>query len=132
MSARSLSVVCAAVVFSFALFAVSTASARPESAGITGTWHCCGAGGAAAQNFFLSTGKTPLHGIAKLPSGKAFAKITGTVSGRKVKIVTTYYKSFAPGYVATFVGTLAANGKTMSGTWKSTANQAGTWTATRS
>ena len=72
-----------------------------------------------------------MHGVAKLPTGREFAKITGTLTGRKVKLVTTYEKTFSPGYVATFVGTLAANGKRMSGTWKSNINQTGTWTATR-
>jgi hypothetical protein len=109
---------------------VGTAQARVATS-LTGTWLCCGGGGAAAQNFVLTAGKGALHGTAKLPSGRAFAKITGTVTGRKVRIVTTYLASFSPGYVATFVGTVSANGKTISGTWRSNANQTGTWLATR-
>jgi hypothetical protein len=113
-----------------ALCAIAAAQAR-VTASLTGTWLCCGGGGAAAQDFVLTASKGSLHGTAKLPSGKAFAKITGTTAGRKVKIITTYLASFSPGYVATFVGTLSANGNKLSGSWKSNANQSGTWVATR-
>jgi len=112
------------------LCAVAVAHAGAAT-NLNGTWLCCGGGGAAAQNFAITEAKGALHGTAKLPSGKAFAKITGTVAGRKVRIVTTYLASFSPGYVATFVGTVSANGKKMSGTWKSNASQTGTWVATR-
>ena len=78
----------------------------------------------------FSSGNGSLVGEAELPGGEVFAAITGSVGGNKVTILTTY-NSFSPGYVATFVGTLSADGSTMSGTWESNRNQSGTWTATR-
>jgi hypothetical protein len=118
------------VLAAVACLAAGAAQAR-IAGGVAGTWLCCGAGGAAAQNFYITAAKGQLHGTAKLPTGRAFAKITGTFAGRKVKIVTTYLASFSPGYVATFTGTLSANGSKLSGRWKSNAGQGGTWVATR-
>jgi hypothetical protein len=113
-----------------ALLVVHPGQARPAS-GITGTWNCCGGGGAAAQNFIIRSTGTTIHGVAKLPSGRVFATITGTLNGRKVKLVTTYNKNFSPGYIATFTGTLNTSRTSMAGAWRSNANQRGTWTATR-
>jgi hypothetical protein len=97
---------------------------------ITGTWDCCGAGGAAEQDFVITDSSGSLSGKGLQPDGASFAVITGSVSGSSVTIVTTYEASFASGYVATFVGTVAASGQTMSGTWLSNAGQSGTWSAT--
>ncbi len=105
-------------------------AARPTAADLTGTWHCCGGGGAAAQDFVITSGKGALAGQAVLPGGQVFAAITGSVSGTHVTIVTTY-NAFAPGYVAPFVGTLSGDGNTITGTWTSNRGQAGTFTATR-
>jgi hypothetical protein len=118
-----------AVVMGVALGAVGSTQAR-VAAGLAGTWKCCGAGGAAAQDFVISAGSGPLHGTAKLSSGRVFAAITGRRVGAHVRIVTTY-NSFAPGYVAVFVGAVSAGGHAMSGSWTSNAHQSGTWTATR-
>lgn len=107
------------------VFGVSgSASAASD---LSGTWTCCGAGGAAAQIFEISSG---VSGVAKLPGGQVFATITGSGGGGKVTIVTTY-NSFAPGYVATFVGTLSKDGSTITGSWTSNRGQSGTFTATR-
>lgn len=111
------------------LACVATANASAAT-DLTGTWQCCGAGGAAAQNFVITSGQGALAGRGELPSGQVFSSITGSVSGTAVTIVTTY-NSFAPGYVATFVGTLGDDGHRLSGTWTSNRGQSGSWTATR-
>ncbi len=118
----------AAVVIMLAV--AGSGLARTTASDLTGTWHCCGAGGAAAQDFVITSGKGSLAGKAQLPGGQVFATITGSVSGKSVTIITTY-NSFAPGYVAPFVGTLSADDGTITGTWTSNRGQAGTFTATR-
>lgn len=54
--------------------------------------------------------------------------ITGTASGDSVTLTTAYVGS---SYSATFKGTLAADSKSMAGSWESNSSQKGTWTATR-
>lgn len=105
-------------------------SAAPAGAagGISGTWDCCGGGGAGAQDFIITDNGGSLSGEGVEPGGSPFAVISGHVSGTSVTIVTTYDPSFDEGYVATFIGTVS--GETMSGTWTSNADQSGTWTAT--
>ena len=110
--------------------AVAMDGSRSAGPDLTGTWECCGGGGAAAQSFVITSGKGSLAGTGRLPGGAVFATITGSVSGDAVTIVTTY-NSFSPGYVATFVGTLSPDNGTMTGSWTSNRGQAGTWTATR-
>jgi|HubBroStandDraft_5_1064220.scaffolds.fasta_scaffold796053_2 hypothetical protein len=119
----------AAIAVAVALCSAGSAEAR-VAADLAGTWKCCGAGGAATQSFVITSGSGSLRGTAKLPGGRVFAAITGRRVGGNVKIVTTY-NSFAPGYVATFVGAISTSGRSMSGTWTSNAHQSGTWTATR-
>jgi hypothetical protein len=97
---------------------------------ITGTWDCCGDGGAAEQDFVITDNSGSLSGKGLLPGGRSFAVITGSVSGTSVRIVTTYEASFASGYVATFLGTLESDGQSMSGSWSSSAGQSGSWSAT--
>jgi hypothetical protein len=95
---------------------------------IGGTWNCCGSGGAGAHVMHITDAGGKLGGTAVSPSGTTFAAISGTVSGSHATIVETY-NSFDPGYVATFLGTVAGDGRSMSGTWSSNASQSGTWTA---
>jgi hypothetical protein len=111
------------ILFGLLLLAPS-AVAGPD---LTGTWSCCGAGGAAAQEWTLTSGTGSLSGEAAT-GGSVFATVTGSVSGNSVEIVTTY-NSFDPGYVATFLGTVDTSDNTMMGTWTSNAGQSGTWTA---
>jgi hypothetical protein len=94
---------------------------------IAGKWSCCGTGGAGAQDFVITSGTGALAGTDTYPSGGVFAKISGTLTGSTVKIVTTYTGS---SYVATFSGTIAAGGNTMSGHWAA-GKAGGTWTAAR-
>ncbi len=116
----------------FLLTATFAGGARAaEAPDLTGTWNCCGAGGAAAQDFVITSGRGGLAGRGELPGGQVFSAISGSVSGDAVTIVTTY-NSFSPGYVATFVGTLSPDQGTITGTWTSNIGQAGAWTATRS
>ena len=114
-----------------ALVVAIPASASPLSAAgsfiaangssLTGTWDCCGQGGAAQQVFVIDGSS----GQARTPSGAPFATITDSLVGTRATIVTSYTGS---SYVATFVGTL--QGSVITGTWSSKANQAGTFTAT--
>ncbi len=115
------------VAASLATLAIAVAPAG-AAGGISGTWDCCGAGGAAAQDFVITDSGGALSGKAVLPEGRSFAVISGSHSGSSVSIVTTYEASFAAGYVATFTGTVS--GETMSGSWTSNAGQSGSWTAT--
>lgn len=96
---------------------------------LTGTWSCCGSGGASAQTWTISAmdkasgnfSGTGLGGSIKMD-------ITGNANGDAVTLTTAYTGS---SYSATFKGTLSADSKTMSGSWESTSSQKGTWTATR-
>ena len=97
---------------------------------ITGTWDCCGAGGAGAQDWDITDSNGSLSGTGDVPGGGVFATITGHVSAGAVTIVTTY-NSFAPGYIADFDGTISDDGLTITGTWSSNRDQSGTFTATR-
>lgn len=120
-------IVLAAVACAWLVLGAPAGSAAPK--GLDGTWECCGAGGAAAQVFEIEGGA----GVARLPGGQVFAaiKASGGTPGGSVTIVTTY-NDFAPGYVATFVGTLSQDGGTITGSWTSNRGQEGTFTATRS
>ena len=98
---------------------------------IKGTWNCCGAGGAGAQVWKITSGSGSIAGVGYVPnSDQVFATISGDVSGDRVTIITTY-NSYAPGYVATFKGLITGDGNTMLGTWTSNWHQSGSWTATR-
>jgi hypothetical protein len=107
-----------------AMFAVVDAQGA-AAADLSGHWQCCGAGGASPQDWLISGS----GGTGEIPGGEVFASISARLNGDRVTIVTTY-NSLAPGYVATFTGTLSADGRTMSGSWVSDRNQSGTWTAT--
>jgi hypothetical protein len=111
-------------------YKVNILPAEQPTPSATETWNCCGAGGAAAQVFRFNKNNGTLQGEAALPSGQVFAAITGSLDNKNITIITTY-NDFAPGYVATFIGTIAESGATMSGNWSSNSNQTGTWTAER-
>ena len=115
------------------LLAAGSATASPD---IAGTWSCCGAtGGAGPQYWVITAGTGTLAGTGQDPPAKAggplgpqFAKITGSLVGNKLTLVTTYTGG---GYVATFYGTVAASGNTMSGKWSTSGPGTNPWTATR-
>jgi hypothetical protein len=100
-------------------------TAGAAQTGLNGAWQCCNAGGAASQVFVMNGDSGTVY---QSTSGSPFATITDSDNGGNIKIVTTYTDST---YVATFLGTLAADDQSMSGTWSSNANQSGTWSATR-
>ena len=103
--------------------------ATADGGAISGTWGCCGSGGAGTQVWgIIESASGSVSGTGYTPEGAIFATITGSVSGSNVTIVTTY--TIDVGYVATFTGTVSADGTTMSGNWSSNENQTGTWTAT--
>ena len=107
----------------------ATADATTTTPSVAGSWSCCGAGGAAEQSFAITESGGSLSGTAST-SGGPFSPISGSISGTSVTIVTGPYTT-DPGYTATFLGTLSANGESMSGTWSSNVGQSGTWSATR-
>jgi hypothetical protein len=106
---------------------VAAAAADSQAIDLTGTWSCCGAGGAASQTFSITDSGGSLSGSASDGEG-VFASISGSVSGDSVRIVTTYTGS---SYVATFVGSVNGTDTEMGGNWSSTAGQSGTWGASR-
>jgi hypothetical protein len=105
-------------------------SSGAGSVDITGTWNCCGTGGAAASILQITDSGGTISGDGTSPAGEVYTGLSGTVTGRSFRIVETY-NSFSPGYVATFVGSVSADAKTMSGSWSSNAGQSGTFTAAR-
>ena len=123
-----------ALVSAAALVAVFTVMVAPVIAGATveappivpttGTWLCCGSGGAAEQIFTIN-GNT---GTDSSPGGGVFSTISVSRNGLNVAIITPYTDS---SYSATFTGTMNPDGQSMGGTWKSKIGQSGTWTATR-
>ncbi len=118
---------CCALVLGLMLSSGSASAAGTPTA--AGTWSCCGAGGAGLQTWVIKSSGSRLSG-GGYDGSSEFSPISGSVSGTSVTIVTGPYIT-DPGYSATFTGRLSADGSTMSGTWKSNANQSGTWTATR-
>ena len=122
---------CAALVAVLAVVALCAllASAALAATNISGSWTCCGGGGAAAQTFVITDKSGSLSGKDEFLGATVLAQITGKLSGARVKIVTTYKNGAARGYVATFTGTVSANGKKMSGRWSSNTGRSGTWVA---
>jgi hypothetical protein len=102
-----------------------TPAAGAAQTGLNGAWQCCNAGGAYSQVFVISGGTGTAY---QTTAGGEFATIADSDNGGRIKIVTTYTDS---SYVATFLGTLANDDQSMSGTWTSTEGQVGTWSATR-
>jgi hypothetical protein len=102
-----------------------TPPAGAAQTGLNGAWQCCNAGGAYSQVFVINGGTGTAY---QTTAGGEFATITDSDNGGQIKIVTTYTNS---SYVATFLGTLATDDQSMSGTWTSTEGQVGTWSATR-
>jgi hypothetical protein len=110
------------------VFGTAVASATPASS-LVGTWSCCGAGGAGAQTWKISTMSASSGAFTGSGGGGGETfPVTGHLTGRSVTLTTGPYKLLTS-YSATFTGTLAASAKTISGSWKSTEGQTGTWTA---
>jgi hypothetical protein len=127
-TSNRLRAVAATLAFACALLGAAPASASTPH-DLTGTWSCCGSGGAAAQAWTITTmdkasgafSGTGLGGSIKMT-------ITGNATGDTLTLTTAYDGS---SYSATFKGTLTADSKSMSGSWESNSSQKGTWTATR-
>lgn len=122
--------VVATLAFACALLVAGAGSATASTThDLTGTWSCCGSGGAAAQTWTIATMDKSSGAFTGTGQGGSIKmKITGTVSGDSVTLTTAYEGS---SYSATFKGTLSADSKSMSGSWESSVGQKGTWTATR-
>ncbi len=125
---RLVLVAVATALLACAVAAVALASTR--NARINATWNCCGAGGAALQYWKVTESRSGSLSGTGYSATTVFARISGQVTGRNIRLVTTY-NSFAPGYVATFVGKVGRFNLRMSGTWESNRSQSGRWSATR-
>lgn len=123
-SQRGLLLTCIACAAACVAFLPASAAAQSVPT-VTGTWSCCGSGGASAQTWTITESGTSLSGTF------AAGPISGSVNGTSVEIVTGPY-SYLPSYTATFLGTISADGETMSGTWSDTYGRSDeTWTSTR-
>jgi hypothetical protein len=119
------------VLASLAALAVAagpTVAATPFD--LQGSWDCCGSGGAAPQTWNIAT--TDLNSGQVIGSGVGGSltfDIRATANGDQITYSASYNE--LPSYTATWTGTIAANGRSMSGTWSDTNGQSGTWIATR-
>ncbi len=123
----------AGAVAALAVLALPAAGLGAASVDIRGTWSFQPAGGVslAAQLHVLTAGDVAsgvFTGDTTLPNGNRFGTVTYTVDGLAFTAVNPYTGG---GYTATWTGTIAPDGQTMSGSWTSNAGQAGQFTATR-
>jgi len=118
----------APVIAALALMAGVSPARAAGSPDITGTWRCCGAGGAAHQRFVITDTSGTLTGHGG--GGYYTYPIRGKIAGSDARIVTGPYRQL-PSYTATFKGVVSADGTTIKGTWTSNQHQSGTFTATR-
>lgn len=119
----------ALVIFCTLLLAGTSQALASTSHDLTGTWSCCGSGGAATQTWTITAMDKASGNFSGTGQGGSIKmNITGNVSGDAVTLTTAYVGS---SYAATFKGTLSGDSKQISGSWESTVGQKGTWTATR-
>lgn len=100
-----------APVLALAACALLAASSPASAADITGAWDLP-AGSVATQSWTFTAGTGTLAGEGG--GGPYTWPMAGTISGNAVQIVTAYREV---SYTAYFVGTVAADGNSMSGTW---------------
>ncbi len=94
-----------------ACLAAATGATAARAADLTGTWDLP-SGSVAQQQWTFTSGTGTLAGEGS--GGPYTWPMAGTLSGDAVQITTAYRGS---SYTAYFVGTVAADGATMSGTW---------------
>lgn len=117
-----------ALVTAIVLLALSASQAL--AADITGTWDLP-SGSVAAQSWTFTAGTGTLAGEGG--GGPYTWPMEGTIAGDAVQIKTAYRET---SYTAYFVGTVSADGSTMSGTWSTggfaaATTSSSTWTANR-
>jgi hypothetical protein len=124
-----------AVVAAFALIGALIAAAGTATAStphdLTGTWSCCGPGGAGSQTWTITAmdkSSGVFSGTGK--GGCCTFPVKGTATGDSVTLTTGPYEPLTS-YTATFTGTLSADSKTLTGSWKDNGAGKGTFTATR-
>jgi len=130
MNVRRLVVAIVAAPMLMAIVAMACVSpARAAgSPDISGTWRCCGAGGAAHQKWVITDSSDRLSGHGG--GGAITYPIRGRIADSNARLVTGPYKQL-PSYTATFLGTVSASNTEIKGTWSSNAHQHGTFTAIR-
>lgn len=126
-----------AVLTAAALACTLLGIAGPASAStphdLTGTWSCCGSGGAGSQTWTITSmnkSSGVFSGTGK--GGCCTFPVKGTANGSSVTLTTGPYEPLTS-YSATFTGTISADSKTITGDWDddSSPDPSGTFTATR-
>jgi hypothetical protein len=100
---------------------------------LTGTWNCCGPGGAATQTWTITTMDKASGAFSGTGKGGSYTfPVKGTANGNAITLTTGPYNEL-PSYTAFFTGTISADSKTMSGNWDTDSSPppSQTWTATR-
>src|ERR1700737_4318028 len=99
---------------------------------LRGTWSCCGAGGAAAQTWTITSMDLASGSLSGNGVGGSFTfPISGVASGDALASLVTGPYTQLPSYTATFSGAISPNANTMTGQWSDNGGKSGTWTATR-
>jgi hypothetical protein len=105
------------VVIAASLLAAETASGSKAPFDPKGVWICCGPV-VVGHNFVVTAGTSArFSGIDEAPNGFISGPIKGSLSGRKVTIVSTTVNGPFKGTVQTYTGTLSKDGNHMSGRW---------------
>lgn len=100
---------------------------------LTGTWSCCGSGGAGSQTWTItSMNKSSGAFSGKGEGGCCTFPVSGTADGSTVTLTTGPYEPLTS-YSATFKGTISSDSKTITGEWDDdeSPEPSGTFTATR-
>ncbi|HEU4701171.1 MAG TPA: hypothetical protein VFS37_01720 [Conexibacter sp.] len=116
-----------------AVFLMLLASAAHASTphDLTGTWSCCGSGGASSQTWTITAMDKAAGTFSGSGRGGSFTwPITGTVSGSAFSLTTGPYNELRS-YSATFRGTISDDSRTLTGSWQDNGAGRGTFTATR-
>ena len=100
---------------------------------LTGTWSCCGSGGAGSQTWTITEMDKSSGAFSGTGEGGCCTfPVKGTANGSSVTLTTGPYEPLTS-YSATFTGTISADSKTITGDWDDNASPepSGTFAATR-
>ncbi len=125
--------VVAIAAFACALLGGAGSAAASTPHDLTGTWSCCGSGGAGAQTWTITSMNKSTGAFSGTGKGGCCTfPVKGTANGTSVTLTTGPYEPLTS-YSATFTGTISADSKTITGDWDDDASPepSGTFTATR-
>lgn len=120
-------------MFACALLVSAGSASASTPHDLTGTWSCCGSGGAGSQTWTItSMDKSSGAFSGKGEGGCCTFPVKGTANGSSVTLTTGPYEPLTS-YSATFKGTISADSKTITGEWDDNGSPepSGTFTATR-